>query len=709
MDPERRPCVSRANGLMALALAVLLFGYLLAPGHPLTLLQGVPLNALGLGLVGGLAIVLYGFGRPRAGRWSAVAMVGVLMLVGLKVGLWWSAPTYGLAASYYSRARIGGAPERSIEHRGVDYTRVEAGPGSEPLGLHFFNDLERFNFYEDGQPDRRALPFAVRWEGFLQVPADGAYLFELTSSGSAALSLDGRPVLTVAGGRGQPADRATLALSAGRRSVQVDLVHMAGVSPSLGLGWDLGDGLVPLAAPFLTVEPAERAWLARDAVLSQVAHGLDVAFIVLLVGLCSWVATSRRGSWERPLLALFVGAVFAHALATTQHLYREPVILEGGQDWLTYESYARDILLNGPLMTLGKPLGEGRPFFFQPFYPYYLAGLHWLTGEDLWGPTVLQLLGLGVSAVLLYYLARRLFGWEAGLGTLTLFVILWATQLDWVARKLLSENLYFLLLPAAILTLLRYLDEGRWRDLVVAGVLFGLASITRAPTLLYVPLAAIVVAVVCRRRGASGRSAALAVLALLGLTAGVAAFVPVRNYVVAGRPSLVATNGGATLLLAHQPTPRVRLARVDQDPVYNLLNLDRPTREVVEFVRQDPVGYAATLAPLGLYALGFSGAVEGSADLQPELVGLTLLYLAALFVLPAGRSLRAALLHLFIVTHFVMMMTFLPYVYGYRQVLPMQLLMLVFAGALLSWLVAIRRWGSTPQLARQPSHSPQPQ
>ena len=34
--------------------------------------------------------------------------------------------------------------------------------------------------------------------------------------------------------------------------------------------------------------------------------------------------------------------------------------------------------------------------------------------------------------------------------------------------------------------------------------------------------------------------------------------------------------------------------------------------------------------------------------------------------------------------HLAIMMTFLPYVYGYRQVLPMQLLMLVFDGALLA-------------------------
>src|SRR5207249_12105009 len=111
------------------------------------------------------------------------------------------------------------------------------------------------------------------------------------------------------------------------------------------------------------------------------------------------------GEGSRPLLALWLLAVLAYALITTAPLAGRAVILEGGQDWLTYESYARDILLNGPLMTLGKPLGEGRPFFFQPFYPYSLAAIHWLAGEGVWGPIVLHLFGDGVAGVLLYYLA----------------------------------------------------------------------------------------------------------------------------------------------------------------------------------------------------------------------------------------------------------------------------------------------------------------
>src|SRR6185436_7959092 len=145
--------------------------------------------------------------------------------------------------------------------------------------------------------------------------------------------------------------------------------------------------------------------------------------------------TNRFASLERPLLAGLLLVVVAYALLTTSELAGRAVVLEGGQDWLTYESYARDILLNGPLMTLGEPIGKGKPFFFQPFYPYYLAGLHWLTGEGLWGPIVLQIFGVGIAGVLIYALGKRLFGVLAGVAALALFLALGLTQLDWIARK----------------------------------------------------------------------------------------------------------------------------------------------------------------------------------------------------------------------------------------------------------------------------------
>jgi hypothetical protein len=671
--------------------------YLVAPGHPLGLLTGLPLGMVSLAAVGVLACALFGLGLPPPSRRAAVLAGIVLAATTLKVLLWSVAPTYGLAATYYARARLTGAPERSTDFRTAPYTRVEQVPGA-PLNLHFFNDVERFNHYEGNGPERTTLPFAARWDGLLHVPADGQYTFSLAASGEAALILSERPILTVAARNGPTGDRVTVPLAAGAQPVRLQLVHAGGTRPSLGLESDLGGSVAPLGPPHLTVSGDAGIAPAGDAPLALAARALDAVVLALLAGVVGMLAAGRLGAWraapagaragllERPALALVVLAVLVHALWTTADLYRRTVILEGGQDWLTYESYARDILLNGPLMTLGEPLGKGKPFFFQPFYPYSLALVHALTGEDLWGPVALQLVGLGAAGVVLYYLAKRLFGAPAAVATLGLYLVLRASQLDWVARKLLSENLYFVVLPAAILLLVRYADEGRRRDLVWSGLFFGIASITRAPTLLYVPIAAWIVVLLLRRRGVAWRPA-LASFVLLGLVTGaVASLVPLRNYVVSGRPALVASNGGATLLLAHTPTDKVRLSGIDRNPVYNWLKLDRQTREVVEFVRQDPAGYALTLVPLGLYAIGIPNGIEGAGLVAPDILAITVLYVLALVLLPGARSLRVAPLHAFVALHLAIMMTFLPYVYGYRQVLPMQLLMLVFCGALVAHL-----------------------
>ena len=74
------------------------------------------------------------------------------------------------------------------------------------------------------------------------------------------------------------------------------------------------------------------------------------------------------------------------------------------------------------------------------------------------------------------------------------------------------------------------------------------------------------------------------------------------------------------------------------------------------------------------------------APLAPDVLAITTLYALAVVLLPTARTLRTLPLHLFVLIHLAIMMTFLPYVYGYRQVLPMQLLMLVFDGALLARL-----------------------
>src|SRR5207244_11653308 len=103
-----------------------------------------------------------------------------------------------------------------------------------------------------------------------------------------------------------------------------------------------------------------------------------------------------------PLLFLVYGMALLAPLAG------RATILSGLDDWLIYESSARDILLNGPLMDGGQ--GHAPPFYGQPLYPYVLAVAHRLTGESLFGPLALQFAAPGGVLVGPAVLARRGFG-----------------------------------------------------------------------------------------------------------------------------------------------------------------------------------------------------------------------------------------------------------------------------------------------------------
>jgi dolichyl-phosphate-mannose-protein mannosyltransferase/PA14 domain-containing protein len=678
----------RAGLLLALA-------YLLAPGHPLTWLTGVPLNPLSLAgtVLLGLAAFAFWPLNDRPGSRIVRGGVGLLAaMLAVKLLLAAAALPHGLPGWYYANGRFQGAHERSTEFPRESATRRdrELDFGGDEFPVYFLNDSQRFNFFGAEAERRQTLPFSVRWQGILYVPDGGERRFWLTASGPATLAIDGRRVAGV-DADGSATATVVLPLTAGSHTVQVRYARRPPRSGELRVEWERDGRAEALAAAYLFPAPISPDAWQRDRWVLLAARVLDVLFLSLLAAAFTWLLTgrgarvrhARDGHWplvERPLLALFLLVVFAHATIPRLDRVDKMALLGGGQDWLTHETLARDILVNGPLMTLGKPLGEGRTYYAQPFYPYALAGMHWLTGEDQFGPLVLQLFGLGLAGVLLYFLAKRLFGVPAAVATLILFAGLRAWQLDWVARRLLSENAYFVILPAALLCLVRAVDERRQRDLVLSGLFLGLAVVTRAPTLLYLPFALGLVGAGLRRQGLPKARVAGALALLLAVCLAVVGLVPLRNLVVAGQPAIVASSGGVNLEKLHRPTANVRLNEAPRR-WYAPYVQDVATREVLEFILQDPVGYFATYAPLALYTLGYGAALEEShVAVWPDLVLLNVAYLGTIVSSRRVRTLRALLLHAFVAVHFLTMVVFAPYDYDNRLVLPMYLPIVVVAG-----------------------------
>jgi hypothetical protein len=227
----------------------------------------------------------------------------------------------------------------------------------------------------------------------------------------------------------------------------------------------------------------------------------------------------------------------------------------------------------------------------------------------------------------------------------------------------------------------------------VAGALMGISVLTRGTTLLLLPVAAVLLG---RRRGA--KSAML----LTGAAALIISLAPMRNAIVSGRPALLATSGGVNMEKFHRPSDMVRFARADDNPIYNALGLDKPTREVLEFMIQDPAGYVHACLVLAAYTVGFGFALdEAQVPLYPDLIAYAAIYLLTLILVARARIAEAWYVHAFIAIHFLAMVIFTPYDYENRLVLPMFVPMLAFVAlgmtSLASTLARVRT--ASPPLA----------
>ena len=146
-------------------------------------------------------------------------------------------------------------------------------------------------------------------------------------------------------------------------------------------------------------------------------------------------------------------------------------------DTRLYMQLARDIAFGD---------GVQRAFFMSPLYPHLVAAVWKLTGNpELW-MRILQITFGTASAVLTLMIGRRLFNMNTGVlaGLLTALY----APLVFYDGLLLTESLQTLLLTAHMLVLLLALKRSQPAWWIVAGLLLGLAAITRANVLLFLPV-----------------------------------------------------------------------------------------------------------------------------------------------------------------------------------------------------------------------------
>jgi 4-amino-4-deoxy-L-arabinose transferase-like glycosyltransferase len=245
-----------------------------------------------------------------------------------------------------------------------------------------------------------------------------------------------------------------------------------------------------------------------------------------------------RGTASRGWLA--PGAIVLFAIALRLVAVGADSGYKPANDAFEYSYLARSIAAGDGYPETGYLLQGGPTAVRGPGYPYLLGGVYALTGDSL---TAGRLLGVALGAfsvLLLYLIAKRIWGRRIGLIAAALAAVF--PPLVLLSRDLVSENLFIALELAAALCVLNFRRSGgAWRWAAMAGALCGLAALTRNTGLaLAIP---IVLAVWTQRPRWTGSALAPP---LLALACGIVVVTPwiVRDAAEFGRFVPVTTSSG---------------------------------------------------------------------------------------------------------------------------------------------------------------------
>ncbi len=634
----------------------------------------------------------------------------IIVLAAIKIVTSAALLEHGLLGAYYANDSWRGAPERGLYVRDGSATRVDqrlafGTPGGRDLPVFFFNDVSRFNFYQPNEPVVEQLAYSVIWSGSLQVTqGDTNLTFYLVGPGAAArLEIDGFPLLQL-----DPAESTKFTrvrLRPGSRRLVVKL------SGTYGAPRRLEAGLVDASGhhrPFDTanvISSHPAPWrIAVDRAVATTAGLVDLAVLGTLAAAAFLIlgdfARSVSRDWQRTFVAGWASGAVAEAFWALRGFNEHFIQLAGGQDWLTYESYARDIAIYGPWMTMGRTIGQGAPFYFQPLYPYFLGLTHLAFGESLWGALFLQRLLLSVTVYAVWRIGQLLFGDAAGVAALGVSGWFVWTKVEWLSSTFLGEILFIPLLALWTLSLCRIAANPPRFVPAGAAIWGGLSTLSRSTVLLAWPLIALPIVASYRR----ARRSLLPLAAALIIALGVVGLATLRNAVVARQVVPITSSFGVNFYLGnlpppgtlgHEPELRRWLERISSDP---------RAVDTLEYATTAPRLFLGGLRRKAAFAFGWLSVLDPVNSPEPdrELIAAWAAALVGIVLTSRAGEPRAArwIPLLVSLSHLASVVLIFPHGYGTRLILPFYVLLTPYAGLALATAVA-PVWRAARRLSRR--------
>jgi hypothetical protein len=665
---------NRLKGARArLALVVLAFvAYLIAPGIPDSAFSGAPLPLAGLWMfVACLVALAFVALFPPRRRLSVLWAVALVVLGAAKLGASQGITPEGWRGVYEmtDEPRLG--PVRFI----IGFTRPASRVDrridfdGNQFNLPFYNDFVRYGSVWGTTRRDVGDPFQVLWTGYLRVDATGALPIAVRCRGSLFIKVDGSAVEADDCPNGTIRTRP---LVEGEHQIDVQYIKPRNLVPLATV--------VPLTPSPITPSPLWPKTARRQAIQGKVGGTLAACTcgLVLVAVFLAYAPVGgalqlvTEGYGRLVALVIFAGLLVV-AVQTAVPFRGVTTFLWAGDDPIAYESFGRDIALNGLLNSNGAAIGHGTPFYFYPFYPYALALAHRLFGDDLGAAVFLN--GVCIASLVLLGWAlvwRRLPGWAAALGAGLLGGFCLRYYHGYTITAFTDDfyvPLVFLTIWASVAAVRRW-SLPRW---FVAGVLAAFAAATRPSFMTYPGVLAVFVLIGWRSRDLWSRLRAAVSLGA-GFLVGLSPFT-IRNWIVARRFVLLVSSWIQIpyfLVAPDEPNPTHAVSGL-REALYQAFQMfaAHPTQVIVVELRK--LGFT-----LGLLTLGPAGEVA-----HPEFLLVSLLFVLAIAVRRVPRV-QAFVLCAFAVSHIAAMILAAPWTYGFKTILPLQVAFLLGATLLLA-------------------------
>lgn len=646
-----------------------------APGAHDSLFGGTPLTLAGrvacCGLIAAALLAALWPPRARLGPWVPAA-IATLAVVKMLAGA--SAPASGWHAEY--RYVDAGGETRdarfywrwaSRDHR-VD-RRIAFDRDS--FDLHFLNSIPHFGYPPYSKTVRQLeFPLHVRWQGALHLQAPASVVLRASADGLLRLAVDGRNIEA-----STPDRPIALDLPAGPHVVVVEYDKPAHTWPRVQV--DLTDGGTGARLP--VAADARQPVRPADAAVSTALVVAGLLLAVVGIGRCyrGGCALDVGTVASRVALAVCVVAVTAWTVRLVVGTMGQTAYLHGGGDPLGYASDARAILHDGPLLLQGRPLGQASPFYFYPLYPYVLATVHALVGEDASAIFLLNGVSLMLLPWLFWHLGWKTLDWPAavvGAVALLVFIGRYCWAIAAFEEPSFTDTLFLPVAMGALVLLTRAFDAPSPARLIAAGALIAMGAANRPSFLMLVGCAPVAFVLTQSARPLSTRVGG-AIWLLAGVFVGLLPFT-LRNLVASGK-FVVLVNSWIQIPYFLIP-PEVKEKPVGAPTLVQALGMAR------DIWLRDPLGTAWLEVRKVVFTLGYGGPGIAPADAAPSssLSVLTPLFAAALWLRRIPRTV-AIVLCTFAVSHLMGMVLAAPWTFGLKTILPIHAAFLFGAAFLL--------------------------